>query len=95
MPICIYVYIRSTLRRTVETGKYIRHAKIDVDGQPWITVSFTWNIGTHRYSLEHTGTHCNTLQHTATHCNTQQHIATHCNTLQHTATHCNILQHAY
>lgn len=28
----------STLRRTIETGKYIKHTKIEVDGQPWITM---------------------------------------------------------
>lgn len=28
----------STLKRTIETGKFIKHEKIQVDGQPWITM---------------------------------------------------------
>ena len=28
----------STLRRTIETGSYIKHMRIEVDGRPWITM---------------------------------------------------------
>ena len=28
----------STLKRTIETGKFIKHEKMQVDGKPWITM---------------------------------------------------------